>query len=60
LVEGSYEKAKAILTEHRDKLDAVADALLEQETIEREEILKHSWQVKSCLCRKEKVGRQKR
>jgi len=37
LVEGSYEKAKAILTEHRDKLDAVADALLEQETIEREE-----------------------
>lgn len=37
LVEGSYDQAMAILDEHRDKLDAVAGALLERETLEREE-----------------------
>ncbi len=37
LVEGSYDQAMAILEEHRDKLDAVANALLERETLEREE-----------------------
>ena len=39
LVESSYETAKSLLTEHRAKLDAVADALLEVETLGREEFL---------------------
>jgi len=37
LVGESYEKAKAILTEYRERLDAVAARLLEVETISREE-----------------------
>ncbi|HHY15064.1 MAG TPA: ATP-dependent metallopeptidase FtsH/Yme1/Tma family protein [Firmicutes bacterium] len=37
LVEESYDQAMAILDEHRDKLEAVANALLERETLEREE-----------------------
>lgn len=37
IVETSYERAKEILTEHRAKLDAVAEALLEKETLTREE-----------------------
>ena len=39
LVESSYETATNLLTEHRAKLDAVADALLERETLSREEFL---------------------
>src|SRR5690554_5501391 len=39
LVDSSYETAKAILTEHRAKLDAVAEALLDVETLGREEFL---------------------
>ena len=39
LVETSYEQATTLLTEHRDKLDAVAEALLERETLSREEFL---------------------
>lgn len=39
LVESSYEQAKKLLTEHRDKLDLVAEALLERETLTREEFL---------------------
>ncbi|GAP20514.1 ATP-dependent zinc metalloprotease FtsH [Leptolinea tardivitalis] len=40
LVNESYAKAKDILKEHRDKLDAVANRLLEVETISREEFEK--------------------
>ncbi|NLM41034.1 MAG: ATP-dependent metallopeptidase FtsH/Yme1/Tma family protein [Firmicutes bacterium] len=39
LVESSYEKAKDLLSEHRDKLDLVAEALLERETLTKEEFL---------------------
>ena len=39
LVDSSYEEAKNLLTEYRDKLDSVANALLEQETLTREEFL---------------------
>ncbi|NMB01562.1 MAG: ATP-dependent metallopeptidase FtsH/Yme1/Tma family protein [Firmicutes bacterium] len=39
LVESSYAEAKNLLSEHRDKLDAVAAALLERETLTREEFL---------------------
>jgi cell division protease FtsH len=37
LVSEAYEKARQILIEYRDKLDAVAERLLEQETLTREE-----------------------
>jgi cell division protease FtsH len=37
IVSESYERAKTILTEYRDKLDAVAERLLEVETMSREE-----------------------
>lgn len=37
LVSEAYEKARSILIEYRDKLDAVANRLLELETISREE-----------------------
>jgi len=40
LVRESYEKAKSILNEHRDRLDAVANRLLEVETISKEEFEK--------------------
>jgi cell division protease FtsH len=40
LVSESYDKAKSILNEHRDKLDAVAARLLEVETISKEEFEK--------------------
>ncbi len=40
LVRESYEKAKSILNEHREKLDAVANRLLEVETISKEEFEK--------------------
>ena len=39
LVESSYGTATAILEEHREKLDAVAEALLDRETLTREEFL---------------------
>ncbi len=39
IVETNRERAEQILTEHRSKLDAVAAALLERETIDREEFL---------------------
>ncbi|HEY8428711.1 MAG TPA: ATP-dependent zinc metalloprotease FtsH, partial [Sandaracinaceae bacterium] len=38
IVMEQYERGKAILTEHRDKLDALAEALLDRETLDREEI----------------------
>jgi cell division protease FtsH len=37
LVSEAYERSRAILREHRDKLDAVSNRLLEVETISREE-----------------------
>jgi cell division protease FtsH len=37
IVSESYERAKTILIEYRDKLDAVAERLLEVETISRDE-----------------------
>lgn len=37
LVSEAYDRAKAILTEHKDKLIAVAEKLLDVETINREE-----------------------
>jgi cell division protease FtsH len=37
LVSEAYERARQILREHRDKLDAVSNRLLEVETISREE-----------------------
>ncbi|NLM55488.1 MAG: ATP-dependent metallopeptidase FtsH/Yme1/Tma family protein [Firmicutes bacterium] len=37
IVDNSYQRAMEILTQHRDKLDAVAQALLEKETLTREE-----------------------
>ena len=37
IVAGAYEQAKQILTKYRDKLDAVADKLLEIETLTRAE-----------------------
>lgn len=36
-IDSSYEKAVDILTNHRDKLEAVTQALLEKETINREQ-----------------------
>jgi len=38
IVEDGYRRARAILEEHRDKLDALAKALLEYETLTGEEI----------------------
>ncbi len=34
----AYEHARTILTEHRDRLDRLAGALLERETLDREEV----------------------
>jgi len=39
IIESAHESARAILTEHRDKLDLLSDILLRRETIEREEFL---------------------
>ncbi|MEW6065015.1 cell division protein FtsH [Desulforamulus profundi] len=37
MIDQSYSKAKALLTEHRDTLDKIAMVLMEKETIEAEE-----------------------
>lgn len=37
IIESSHKRAVEILTQHRDKLDAVAQALLERETLDKEE-----------------------
>ena len=39
IIEACYDKAKAILTQHMDKLNAVAEALLELETLDGEQFL---------------------
>ena len=36
-IDNAYEKAEAILTEHRDRLDAVAAVLMEKEKVTGEE-----------------------
>jgi cell division protease FtsH len=44
LIDGAYEKAKSILLSHKDKLDAIAAALLEYETLDGthiKEIMQH-------------------
>jgi cell division protease FtsH len=38
IIDEAYAKARAIITEHRDVLDRMAQTLLERETIDREEI----------------------
>ena len=38
LLDAAYERARQILTDHRDLLDRVAQALLERETIDHEEV----------------------
>ncbi|MCC7500572.1 ATP-dependent zinc metalloprotease FtsH [Candidatus Nomurabacteria bacterium] len=37
IIDGAYQKALDIITEHRKALDAIAKALVEKETLEREE-----------------------
>src|SRR5260370_35433113 len=37
ILEGAFERAKAIISEHRESLDRLAHALLERETLDREE-----------------------
>ena len=38
IISSQYDRAKAVFVEHREKLDAIAEALLERETLGREEI----------------------
>jgi len=38
IVEECYQRAQQIIQEHRDKLDVLVDALLEQETLAQEEV----------------------
>jgi cell division protease FtsH len=38
IIKESYERARKILTEHRDKLDIIANTLLEVETLDAEQI----------------------
>jgi cell division protease FtsH len=40
IVEGGYERAKSLLTEHSDQLETLARALLEYETLSGDEIKK--------------------
>src|SRR5487761_331437 len=37
IIEGAHDRAKSILTEHRERLDAISDILIKRETIEREQ-----------------------
>jgi cell division protease FtsH len=39
LVNGAYDRARALLREHRDRLDLVANRLLDVETLEQDEFL---------------------
>ncbi len=39
MIDDSYKKAKEILTKNRKKLDKIAKTLIEQETLEKEELL---------------------
>ncbi|SFB22950.1 MULTISPECIES: ATP-dependent zinc metalloprotease FtsH [unclassified Bacillus (in: firmicutes)] len=42
IIKESYERARKIITENRDKLDLIANTLLEVETLDAEQI-KHLW-----------------
>jgi cell division protease FtsH len=39
LVDEAYDRAEAILAQHRERLDTIARALIERETLEKEELL---------------------
>lgn len=39
IVDVAYQETRELLEDHRDELDRIAEALLEKETVEREEIL---------------------
>ena len=39
IIDESHEEARRLLTEHRKELEALAQALLERETLDEEEIL---------------------
>ena len=38
IINAQYDRAKTVIEAHREKLDAIAEALLERETLGREEI----------------------
>jgi cell division protease FtsH len=38
LIDEAYERAKAIITAHREKLERLSQRLIEEETIESEEL----------------------
>jgi len=38
LIDGAFERAKAILESHRSELDAMADALIDRETLDKDEV----------------------
>ena len=38
LIEGCYQQARRLITEHRDRLELLAEALIERETLSQEEI----------------------
>ncbi len=40
IIDQAYQETRALLDDHRPELDALAEALLSQETVEREEILR--------------------
>ncbi|MYE26357.1 MAG: cell division protein FtsH, partial [Chloroflexi bacterium] len=40
IIDVAYQETRELLEDHRDELDALAAALLEKETVEREEILR--------------------
>ena len=40
IIDVAYQETRELLEDHRDELDALADALLGKETVEREEILR--------------------
>jgi cell division protease FtsH len=40
IIDVAYQETRELLEDHREQLDQVADALLEKETVEREEILR--------------------
>ena len=64
LVEGSYKRAKKILTDNKDKLEKLATILLEKEVIfseDLEEVFgKRPWETKEEIMKKEKEAEAKK